>query len=66
MIGGPFEGLQIAVKVIDRRVKGTVERDLALMRAAAHVLELIPRLHWLSLSETVDEFGKLMKTQVHY
>lgn len=64
MLAGEDAGSSIAVKVIDRRLKTTVELDLSLMRGVARLLELLPRLRWLSLYETVDEFGQLMESQV--
>lgn len=64
MIGGPYAERAIAVKVVDSSLRMAVDCDLGLMRAAAAVLEIVPRLHWLSLCETVNEFGQLMETQV--
>lgn len=64
MLGGQSAGRPIAVKVVDPRLKRTVDLDLSLMRAATILMELVPRLHWLSLHETVNEFGRLMETQV--
>lgn len=54
----------VVVKIVDPRLKGTIDLDLSFMRAAAGLLELLPRLHWLSLGEAVDEFGQLMEQQV--
>lgn len=64
MIGGLHAGRAIAVKIVDSSLRMAVDCDLGLMRATAAVLELVPRLHWLSLRETVNEFGHLMETQV--
>lgn len=55
---------EVVVKIIDPSLRRTIDMDLCLMRAVSHLVELIPRVHWLSLSEAVDEFGKLMETQV--
>lgn len=64
MIGGLHAGRAIAVKIVDSSLRMAVDCDLGLMRATAAVLELVPRLHWLSLRETVNEFGHLMETQL--
>lgn len=55
---------RVVVKIIDPKLEKTIALDLSLMRAASRTLELIPRVHWLSLCEAVDEFGQLMRTQV--
>lgn len=64
IIGGPEAGRSIAVKIVDPHMRVAVDSDLALMRATAAVLECIPRLHWISLCETVQEFAFLMEDQV--
>lgn len=64
MIGGSEAGRSIAVKVVDPQTRIAVDSDLTLMRAVVAVLESIPRLHWLSLCETVNEFAHLMESQV--
>lgn len=63
-LAGEYTGEPIAVKVVDPSLKSTVDLDLSLMRGAATVLELLPRLHWLSIYETVNEFGQLMESQL--
>lgn len=64
LLAGEHAGTPIAVKVVDPGLQKTVDLDLSLMRVAATVFELLPRLHWLSMYETVDEFGKLMECQL--
>ncbi|CAM9437900.1 unnamed protein product, partial [Sphacelaria rigidula] len=64
MIGGSEAGRSIAVKVVDPQTRIAVDSDLTLMRAVVAVLESIPRLHWLSLCETVNEFAHLMESQL--
>lgn len=64
ILAGEQAGRPIAVKVIDPTLKSTVALDLSLMRGAATLLELLPRLHWISMYETVNEFGHLMESQL--
>ncbi|CAM9290423.1 unnamed protein product [Laminaria digitata] len=63
-LAGEYTGDPVAVKVVDPSLKSTVGLDLSLMRGAATLLELLPRLHWLSICETVNEFGQLMESQL--
>lgn len=63
-VGGEHTGIPIAIKVVDPSLKSRVDLDLSLMRGAATLLELLPRLHWLSICETVDEFRQLMECQL--
>lgn len=65
MLDGDLAGRPIAVKVVDRGLKSTTELDLTLMRGTARLLEgVVPRARWLSLFETVNEFGQLMEAQL--
>lgn len=66
IIAGENAGRQIAVKVLHPDVQKAVQLDLAFMRGAATVAEMLPFLHlqWLSLSESVDEFASLMEMQM--
>lgn len=66
IVAGENTGRQVAVKILHGDVKETVELDLELLRAAASFAEMLPflRLHWLSLSEMVDEFASLMEMQL--
>ncbi|CAM9135653.1 unnamed protein product, partial [Hapterophycus canaliculatus] len=62
---GENAGRTIAVKVLHPDVRETVHLDLALLRKVADVAESLPflQLHWLSLSECVEEFSSLMEMQ---
>lgn len=64
MLAGEDFGIPIAVKVVDPGMKRTVELDLSLMRSVATFFEIFPRLHYLSMRETVNEFGQLMESQL--
>lgn len=63
-LAGEYTGDPVAVKVVDPSLKSIVGLDLSLMRGAATLLELLPRLRWLSICETVNEFGQLMESQL--
>ncbi|CAM9689021.1 unnamed protein product, partial [Phaeothamnion confervicola] len=54
----------VAIKVLHPSVRSGMELDLGLMRFTASLLEALPRLKWLSLRESVDEFGDLMQKQL--
>lgn len=41
-----------------------VQMDLFLMKMGSHILGLLPGFKWLSLTEIVEEFEKLMLQQV--
>lgn len=64
MVAGRYRGTPVAVKVIHPDVKTTVELDLSLIRGMVTLLEMFPRIRWLSLHEIVDEFGELMESQL--
>lgn len=63
---GENAGKEIAVKVLHPDIRKTVQLDLALLQKVAEVAENLPflHLHWLSLSECVEEFSSLMKMQM--
>lgn len=65
MLAGEYSGRPVAVKIVDPGLKKAVELDLSLMRGAAKLLELVlPRVRWLSIPETINEFGQLMESQL--
>lgn len=41
-----------------------VQMDLFLMKMGSHIIGLLPGFKWLSLTEIVEEFEKLMIQQV--
>ncbi|XP_066286238.1 uncharacterized aarF domain-containing protein kinase 2-like isoform X2 [Branchiostoma lanceolatum] len=60
-----FEGLiPVAIKVLHPGLYRTVKRDLSIMSGIAWLLEWVPGLKWLSLSEIVNEFGDLIMSQI--
>ena len=56
----------VAVKVINPKVRREIELDLYIMRAAASMLEGLPflGLEWLAISDAVEQFGSLMERQL--
>ncbi|KYQ47259.1 putative aarF domain-containing protein kinase 2 [Trachymyrmex zeteki] len=55
----------VAVKVLHPGIKGQVKRDIAIMRGFCKCATyFIPKLHWLSLIDCVDEFARIMENQV--
>ncbi|XP_018378366.1 PREDICTED: uncharacterized aarF domain-containing protein kinase 2 isoform X2 [Trachymyrmex cornetzi] len=55
----------IAVKVLHPGIEGQLKRDIAIMRGFSKcVTYFIPKLHWLSLTDCIDEFARVMENQV--
>ncbi|KAJ6660028.1 hypothetical protein lerEdw1_018226 [Lerista edwardsae] len=54
----------VAIKVLHPGLVHQVQRDLFLMKMASRFVELFPGLKWLSLTEIVEEFEKLMIQQI--
>ncbi|XP_041072097.1 uncharacterized aarF domain-containing protein kinase 2 isoform X2 [Carcharodon carcharias] len=52
--------ITVAIKVMHPGIAHRVNMDLMLMKAASWVLNLLPGLKWLSLTEVLGEFEKLM------
>ncbi|XP_067906829.1 uncharacterized aarF domain-containing protein kinase 2 isoform X2 [Heterodontus francisci] len=52
--------IPVAIKVMHPRIAHRVNMDLMLIKAASWALDLLPGLKWLSLTEVVGEFEKLM------
>uniref|UniRef100_UPI00398F37D8 uncharacterized aarF domain-containing protein kinase 2 n=1 Tax=Pristiophorus japonicus TaxID=55135 RepID=UPI00398F37D8 len=56
--------IPVAIKVMHPGIAYRVNMDLMLMKAASWVLNLLPGLKWLNLTEVVEEFEKLMTRQI--
>ncbi|XP_021251212.1 uncharacterized aarF domain-containing protein kinase 2, partial [Numida meleagris] len=58
----------VAVKVLHPGLVHQVQMDLFLMKLGSHIIGLLPGFKWLSLTEIVEEFEKLMLQQIdlHY
>ena len=54
----------VAIKVLHPRVTKLIARDLAIMSMFAHIITLFPGMHWVSLPEEVEVFGRMMYEQV--
>ena len=48
----------VAVKLIHPHVKARVNEDMDILRSLAYVLELIPRIEYLSLVDAVEQFAQ--------
>ncbi|KAK9459175.1 ABC1 family-domain-containing protein [Lipomyces oligophaga] len=57
-------GPWVAVKVLHPHVEIRVHRDLQIMMFFANLLNKIPTIEWLSLPGEVDQFGKMMRSQM--
>ncbi|KAG0227438.1 hypothetical protein BGW42_002946 [Actinomortierella wolfii] len=55
---------EVAIKVLHPRVDRTVERDLAIMRFFATLINYIPTMKWISLPDQVAMFGEMMREQL--
>ncbi|XP_067204019.1 uncharacterized aarF domain-containing protein kinase 2-like isoform X2 [Linepithema humile] len=55
----------VAVKVLHPGIKSQLKRDIAIMRGLSKCATyFIPQLHWLSLTDCIDEFARIMEDQV--
>ncbi|XP_069619363.1 uncharacterized aarF domain-containing protein kinase 2 isoform X1 [Ranitomeya imitator] len=54
----------VAVKVLHPGLGQQVKMDLLIMKTWSRLVSLIPGFRWLSLTEIVEEFGKLMTQQI--
>ncbi|CAI5786248.1 Uncharacterized protein PODLI_1B034273 [Podarcis lilfordi] len=54
----------VAIKVLHPGLADQVQMDLFLMKTGSRLLELLPGVKWLSLTEIVEEFEKLMIQQI--
>ncbi|CAL1687398.1 unnamed protein product [Lasius platythorax] len=55
----------VAVKVLHPGIKGQLKRDIAIMRGLSKcAMYFAPELHWLSLTDCIDEFARIMEDQV--
>lgn len=55
---------EVAIKVLHPRVEVKVNRDLAIMRFFANMIDVIPSMEWLSLPQEVEQFSMLMRLQL--
>ncbi|XP_064011584.1 uncharacterized aarF domain-containing protein kinase 2 isoform X2 [Pogoniulus pusillus] len=53
----------VAIKVLHPGLVHQVQMDLFLMKMGSHIIGLLPGFKWLSLTEIVEEFEKLMIQQ---
>lgn len=56
--------LYILAQVLHPGLVHQVQMDLFLMKMGSHIIGLLPGFKWLSLTEIVEEFEKLMIQQV--
>ncbi|KAJ7329108.1 hypothetical protein JRQ81_015282 [Phrynocephalus forsythii] len=56
--------LPVAIKVLHPGLVQQVQMDLFLMKMGGRLIELFPGIKWLSLTEIVEEFEKLMIQQI--
>ncbi|KAL6447010.1 hypothetical protein ACFW04_001402 [Cataglyphis niger] len=55
----------VAVKVLHPGIKDQLKRDIAIMRGLSKcAMYFMPELHWLSLTDCIDEFARIMEDQV--
>ncbi|KAI4486413.1 PREDICTED: uncharacterized aarF domain-containing protein kinase 2-like isoform X2 [Polistes canadensis] len=55
----------VAVKVLHPGIKSHMKRDLKIMRMISKLITyFVPDLHWLSLTDCIDEFSLMMEQQV--
>ncbi|KAJ3091119.1 hypothetical protein HK102_001636 [Quaeritorhiza haematococci] len=54
----------VAVKVLHPYAKSSVEQDLSLLRLAASILGVVPKLRYLSIPDEIETFSKMMRDQL--
>lgn len=54
----------VAVKLIHPHVKELVTLDMEILQFASRALEVLPRLEYLALNETIEQFAKNMEQQL--
>lgn len=64
MLGELILPLLILVQVLHPGLVHQVQMDLFLMKMGSYIIGLLPGFKWLSLTEIVEEFEKLMVQQV--
>ncbi|KAF9926604.1 hypothetical protein FBU30_003822 [Linnemannia zychae] len=55
---------EVAIKVLHPKVARTVERDLAIMKFFAKIINCIPTMRWIALPDQVAMFGEMMQEQL--
>ena len=59
------DGRKVALKVLHPNIGQEFERDISFLRSLIRgIAWLFPQLNWLSVKESLEEFGKLMSLQV--
>ncbi|KFQ06019.1 putative aarF domain-containing protein kinase 2, partial [Haliaeetus albicilla] len=56
--------MPVAIKVLHPGLVHQVQMDLFLMKMGSYIIGLLPGFKWLSLTEIVEEFEKLMVQQI--
>ncbi len=59
-------GEAVAIKVQRPEARSQIERDLAILRLGARVLDWVPSLHLLSLPGAVERFGEALANQLDF
>lgn len=54
----------VAIKLIHPHIQNTVKLDMKILKGFVWFIELIPGLHYMSLSRAVDQFAKSMQDQL--
>jgi len=64
--GNSTKEISVAVKVLHPNVGERIKRDIFLMKyVASWVQAVYPDVHWVALTECVDEFSSMMEKQVN-
>jgi aarF domain-containing kinase len=61
---GKVNNKSVAIKVIHPSIKEEIEADIRIMKFVTWIIDIIPGLHNLSLSESVEEFQQIMMAQL--
>lgn len=60
------DGSVVAIKVQRKEARRQIERDLALMRLVARLIDRLPRMRYVSLPGAVERFGAALHAQLDF
>lgn len=62
---GVYKDKDVAIKVIHPHARASIQRDLKILKSLGEILGCIPGISFLCISESIDEFSKLMLGQLN-
>jgi aarF domain-containing kinase len=59
-----LDGREVAVKVLHPNIADRIESDMRLLHALASLVQMLPRMEFLALRESVEQFATTMVAQI--